>query len=296
MSAARAWVLNLDAENDLACGSRQTPSRVELERIRAWGARLRGTLIPDGDAVLWPDGEAVRAGARAMAWCPTPWALEQLRAAGATSEGAPTREVLRRVNHRAWAAGLGVHLPRARYVNRAEAMREALAEPWPARGWLLKRPLGFAGRGRLHLRALDEALTPRNAQWIDASMTAGGVMLEPMVDRVLDLGLHGFLDRDAGLSRGFLTRQICDARGAWVSSEVFDPRVLVQADLERFEAVFDETAEALVAAGYHGPFNLDAYVYFDDERRLCMQPRSEVNARYSMGWAVGMGRTRPDLE
>ena len=27
-----------------------------------------------------------------------------------------------------------------------------------------------------------------------------------------------------------------------------------------------------------------------------MNPRSEINARYSMGWGVGMGDCRPDLD
>ena len=49
------------------------------------------------------------------------------------------------------------------------------------------------------------------------------------------------------------------------------------------------------AAGYFGPFGVDAYTYRDRlARATCdlLQPRSEVNARYSMGFAL----TRAELE
>jgi hypothetical protein len=54
-------------------------------------------------------------------------------------------------------------------------------------------------------------------------------------------------------------------------------------------------AAALAAAGYFGPFGVDAYRYAA-AGVMAYNPRSEINARYSMGWAVGMGDLRPDLE
>lgn len=48
------------------------------------------------------------------------------------------------------------------------------------------------------------------------------------------------------------------------------------------------------AAGYFGPFNVDAFVWRDGGGAH-LQPRSEVNARYSMGWSARTGATRPDL-
>ena len=47
--------------------------------------------------------------------------------------------------------------------------------------------------------------------------------------------------------------------------------------------------EALAGAGYFGPFGIDAYRYRDRAGALRLQPRSEINARYSMGFAVGLG-------
>jgi hypothetical protein len=44
---------------------------------------------------------------------------------------------------------------------------------------------------------------------------------------------------------------------------------------------------ALRANGYWGPFGIDAYEYRDKHGEGHFQPRSELNARYSMGFAVG---------
>jgi hypothetical protein len=42
---------------------------------------------------------------------------------------------------------------------------------------------------------------------------------------------------------------------------------------------------------YFGPFGVDAYTYRARDGRLGLQPRSEINARYSMGFAAGFKET-----
>lgn len=292
---ARAWVLNLDAEDELSRRSRPTPSRTERARMDAMAAMLRDTLVPQGDAVIWPAGEGAARGALGRAWCPTPWALAQLRAAGAAVPRAPSMEVLRAVNHRAWAASLGLTLPRAAWARDRDDLARVMVDPWPAGGWLLKRPLGYAGRGRLHLRARGELDDPRHAGWIANSFADDGLLVEPYVDRVADLGLHGWISPNGALTLGALTAQVCDARGAWVTTARAAQNTLGDKDMDLLNESVEGTAAALWAAGYHGPFGVDAYVWRDERGGARLQPRSEVNARYSMGWAVGMGALRPDL-
>lgn len=286
----RAWVLNLDAEDELRLGAPRTPSAADRARRTAIAARLRGNLVPDGDLVL-TDGRAD--GCEGRAWCPTPAARARLRAAGATLPDAPPLATLRAVNHRAWAAGLGLALPGARWLPDADVLARHLEAPWPARGWLLKRPLGYAGRGRLHLRTRDELDDPRHAGWIRNALADDGVLAEPFVAITLELGRHGWIGDET--VRGARTRQTCDARGAWVSTSLLEEDLLSRSEIETLDENYEETAAALRAAGYRGPFGVDAYLWEDDAGRRRLQPRGEVNARYGMGWAVGMGSLRPDL-
>lgn len=59
-------------------------------------------------------------------------------------------------------------------------------------------------------------------------------------------------------------------------------------DLEqRLLAEAHRVAAALSAVGYFGPFGVDAYTYEQPGSTVMLQPRSEINARYSMGFAVG---------
>ena len=57
----------------------------------------------------------------------------------------------------------------------------------------------------------------------------------------------------------------------------------------------ERVAGALHAAGYFGPFGIDAYRYADAHGRTRWNPCGELNARYTMGYALGMA-DRPATE
>lgn len=48
---------------------------------------------------------------------------------------------------------------------------------------------------------------------------------------------------------------------------------------------------ALAAQGYFGAFGVDAYRHrlLDGSGRTALNPLSEINARYTMDWALAMG-------
>ncbi len=234
------------------------------------------------------------AGCAGAAWCPTPSALARLAGLGATPPVCPDFSVLRTVNHRRWSASRGLALPGARWVENGADLARAFDAPWPAQGWLLKRAYTFAGRGHLHLRARSELEDPRMEGWIRRALAQGGLLAEPRVTRVLDVARHGWLARDGALTAGALTRAEVDGRGQWVTSVVCEEDRLSGSEIGVFDEVFHDTAAGLRTAGYFGPFGVDGYVWSDEGTRR-LQPRSDVNARYSMGWAVGMGEARPDL-
>lgn len=63
-----------------------------------------------------------------------------------------------------------------------------------------------------------------------------------------------------------------------------------QRDHERepLHAAHAVAARAVTAAGYFGPFSTDAFRYRDDDGKLHFHALSELNARYSMGFFVGL--------
>lgn len=261
--------------------------------MRSRARALRGSLVPEEDIVVFPDREpGDLRGVRGLSWCVTPWAQRVLRGHGATVSHWVSPAVVKRVNHRAWAAGLGLHLAGARFVTTRDELSTVLNGDWPSGGWLFKRALSYAGRGRLHLRCLSEFGRQGHEGWMRRSLLQGGLLVEPYVTRLVDLAMHGWIGEKA-IENGAFTRQVCDDTGAWVSSERWEVETWWKGDFER---VFRETADALRREGYRGAFGVDGYVWRDDDGKEKVQPRSEVNARYSMGWAVGMGDRRPDLD
>jgi hypothetical protein len=284
----RAWVLNLEAEAELEDPARRTPSEATRARITALRGRLGG-LVRDEDLVVddrSPPG--IARGLRGVAWCPTPGALSLLRRAGATPPEAPSRGVLRLVNHRAFCAGLGQTLPGARQASTAAEVEAVILGPSPTGQWLLKRALGFTGRGRLRVAVgpLDEA----SRRWVTASLRRGDALqVEPLVERRGDFAIHGWITASAALTLGEPTTLRCSDDGAWVGSER-DAGELSGAERAALEAEARRVAEALSREGYHGPFNLDAFRWRDPATgTTVLNPRCEINARFSMGWAVGMG-------
>jgi hypothetical protein len=287
MATRFAWVLNLDADLELAEGSRYTPtSRVE-SAMRPHAERLARELLGAGD--VWVDDPAKTesaAGLVGRAFCPTPRALARLRQVGAEPEAHPPFEVLRRVNSRAFAAGLGATLEGALFVTDVDVARAMLARP-PAisQAWRIKPAFGMAGRGQRVVRpgAPNAAVTA----WLRARIGRdGGIQVEPHVLVDVEYAIHGVLSTEgAPLVWGPIVRQRCDTRGAWLATEPIAegdlPRMVASALPEEARRV----ASALHAAGYFGPFGVDAFTYRDRAGRPLFQPRSEINARYSMGMA-----------
>jgi hypothetical protein len=205
---------------------------------------------------------------------------------------APDVAVLRRVNHRRFCADLGQTLPGAQFVASVEELADRVAGDSPSRQWLLKRPFAFAGRGRR--RVAQGPLDPAAMSWIHASLRAGdGLQVEPWVERIADYGLHGFLSREGIATLGEPTRQTCDANGAWQKTALASD--LEPAERKELRASGLLAGRALHEAGYFGPFGVDAYRWRHGTD-VHFNPRSEINARYSMGFAIGMAGRRVDFE
>lgn len=301
MARTSAWFLNFDADEELSSPAGYTPRRAVMERFAGLAEAAAG-LMRSGDIVVpegAPPGFLKNFGNRVgRAFCPTPRALKALARSGAIVLTAPSLELLRAVNHRSFSATLGQTLPGAKFVRTLEELEEVIAGPSPTGKFLAKRPFGFAGRGRRVLDAIRGGRIEDSARaFLEASLRAGeGLQVEPLVERSGDFALHGFVARSGEVSFGAVTRQICDATGAWKGSARAEAGDLSAEERRALEAEAEIAAQNLRAAGYFGPFGIDAFRWIDEKGRPRFNPRCEINARYSMGWPVGMGDQRPDLE
>ena len=285
MATRIAWVLNLDADLELATrGAGYSPKKSVLTAMEPMVARLAAVLLGPNDVLV--DGANAR-GLAGRAFCPTPRALKLLAAAGAIPEPHPPVDVLRRVNSRAFASAMGTTLPSARFVTSLDDARAMLrALPAVGCGWRIKRAFGMTGRGQ---RPVDTgAASDADLAFVRAGLAEGGVQIEPNVAIVDEYAIHGMLDQEGTHRLGVVVKQHCDARGSWLATErISEPTAEERAIAARLAEEAARVAEALRREGYFGPFGIDAYTYRDPSGSVALQPRSEINARYTMGFAFG---------
>jgi hypothetical protein len=272
------WHLNFGADAELSRVDDRAPP---VDAHRAALTRVLAPLIQGGR--LLEDASA-EAATRAVghAWMMTERAATVLTAAGARPMTVPGDQVLRLVNSRAFSQRLGVKLPGSALVASLSELEHVVDSK---RTWVLRREHGFAARGRV---LLDAGLTEGARTWAQRSFAANEVIeCTIWMQRSQDFALHGYVAGER-VWLGEPTEQVCDARGQWQATtrtaalSASEAHVLIEAA--------EEAGAALSRAHYTGPFGIDA---FRHEHGFC--PRCEINARYSMGWAIGMGDLRPDL-
>jgi hypothetical protein len=281
----RLWLFNLDAELELASGNPQTPRRL-AQAFAAVLPHARKLMAP-GDECLndVADAQLRRPALLGCPWCPTPSALKRLSQAGARLAPSPPVEVLRRVSQRSFYLGLGGGAPGARYIRDADDLAVTLRE-MGSRAWLFKKPYGFAGRGQRRVRGEP---TADDRRWLDAALRRGGFVAEPWLDIELEVGMHGCIEPDGRVRLGRICVQQVDAYRAWVSTRLAEPEDVDTVRTQRLQERAASAAEALWTAGYWGPFGIDAYLWRTPSGSLELNPMGELNARYTMGFAVGMG-------
>lgn len=301
--SGRSWYLNFDAEPELERPAGYHGNKRVQEQVRAQGRHFQALVR--GENIFDPEAPPP-AGTPAMPWCPTPSALRVLGAHGLRVPKAPTLETLQRVNHRRFAVDLpsllDEHVLGREYVEPGDDLR------WVGRGvWRLKRPYGFAGKGQ---RVLPERPSDDDWRWIHDSLRQG-FSRERQLTLLAEWSLHGYLDRTTALP-GTLCRQHTDAWGrvrslAPVRSALDATGSSAQEGLpvgeregesrrespaaELLSRVWDTVAGRLSDAGYWGPFGIDLLTFPGPEGRTC-HAVSEVNARFTLGWSLGLGDQR----
>jgi hypothetical protein len=298
---APVWLLNLDAEHELACAGRYTPSRAMVSLVARQRRHLLGGLVAPGDGVL-PDRELTAAerealaGRRGLAWSPTPGALARLRAAGLAVEPAPALAVLRAVNARPFASRVREPLRGASFEKRLApdlATALELVDRPAGFGWLARRSFGAAGRGRLRLRSGRPTAAER--AWLEASLRLGPLVIEPWVEITREYTRSGWVAAGGEVLVAPPCFQETTAQGAWTRTKAAGAGEVPDEDDRRVAEALEHAGRALARAGYFGPFGIDAFRHRDPARpaRSVLNPLSEINARFTMDWTTGMVERAP---
>lgn len=198
--------------------------------------------------------------------------------------------VARTVNDRRFAAALatelGVALPGACVIGSVDELAAHLAAGGagasPTGAWVCKALWTAAGRDRVRRTGdvLDDATRTRLARLLAVH---GALVFEPWMARTLDVGQGGRVSDD-GISLLPPHRGVVDDSGVIRGIVVDDGAGAALEPAER--ALLADTArragQALSAAGYRGPFVVDAFVHEHQGRRT-FHPLCELNARLTFG-------------
>ncbi len=160
---------------------------------------------------------------------------------------------------------------------------------------VVKAIYGSSGRGQIHCRGGPLRTAQRG--WLENILRQQGqVVVEPWLDKVVDLSLHFDVGAEGAAGAGwtrFLTAGRGQYRGAFVGSLTAGLDEEVKRflygdgrDARRLPRLGEQLAEWLAgpmcAAGYRGPVGVDAMVYRDRDR-LRLKPIVEINPRTTMG-------------
>ena len=161
---------------------------------------------------------------------------------------------------------------------------------------VVKAIYGSSGRGQIHCRG-GQLRAEQRGRLENILRQQGQVVVEPWLDKVVDLSLHFDVGAEGAVTVAGWTRFFTDGRGQYRGSFVGSLTAGLDEEVKRFlygdgrdarrlpklgEQLAEWLAEPLHAAGYQGPVGVDAMVYRDRDR-LRLKPIVEINPRTTMG-------------
>lgn len=287
---ATVWILNLDAEFEMAQSKNYAPSTAELRGIERGMAQALRSLPAGSRVATIDDVQAGKyAGCIARAWCATPRVREACESGGVALELACDYSVIREVNSRAFSAQFDQDFPNSEFIHSSSLAVDEVQMKLRSESlnWLLKRAYGVASRGQRRMRGNE--IQPADVTWIQASLRSGGLQVEPYVSIIDEFSLHGMIEREGCFKLGEPCRVEMDGTGHFYAAHLASPAELAVEERARLIASGQRVAEALSERAYFGPFGIDAFRWKDKRGESRFRGLSEINARYTMGWWLGMG-------
>ncbi len=257
------------------------------EALLAWGetrevASLRTRRLP-GRALERPD--------ESLALADLLWRLP-----------ASSPEAAARANHRSFVLPLRERLecslPGTRWIRSPTELERHLrsggASRSPSGRWVVKAGHSAAGRERLIAGgAVPTAAEERHLARLLAEH--GELLFEPWMPRHLDLGVSGLVGT-AGTRLLGIHEQEVDAQGRCRAIRLLPDEQqrarLSEAIATRLDDAARAAGDALHAAGYRGPFGIDAWCHRTGDDASALEPLGEVNARLTLGLLARVLRER----
>ena len=161
---------------------------------------------------------------------------------------------------------------------------------------VVKASYGSSGRGQIHCRG-GQLRAEQRGRLENILRQQGQVVVEPWLDKVVDLSLHFDVGTKGAAAAVGWTRFLTDGRGQYRGSFVGSLTAGLDEEVKRFlygdgrdarrlpklgAQLAEWLAGPLCAAGYQGPVGVDAMVYRDRDR-LRLKPIVEINPRTTMG-------------
>lgn len=265
-------------------------------------AGVQGRLLP---SLEWTEGADLSGISAVEPWGWSPLLLEQVHRAGVPTGMLPDAEALRRIRAgscrcravellatlRSSASAFGREWGQwlcgeSFYCTDEDAVARLLAR-FP--DTLLKASWSGSGKG---LRLGRGGWVPPLTGWCRRVLREqGGVVVEPIYNKVYDLAMEFYSDGQGRVDYRGLSRFVTTPRGTYVGN-----RVAPEAEHVRWLAAFlpaglwqalrDELAARLsrmVGGDYRGPLGVDMMLCRLEGGGLCLHPCVEVNLRRTMG-------------
>ncbi|WP_437229196.1 hypothetical protein SH661x_001305 [Planctomicrobium sp. SH661] len=214
-------------------------------------------------------------------WTPS---VRKLAATLKIATTAPDQEVVWRVNSRDFAFGicqeLGEILSGEGIARTLEQAVELIQQNLNAgRAWIVKPLQGQAGRGQL--RGSDFPTDKQLATVRRLIERQAGVHIEPLLDRVCEIGVQWEIPATGEPQLLGLTELLSDSRGVYAGSRM-NPVVISGSARETLLNTQLKIVTSLQQEGYFGPVGIDSMLY-REENEIRLRPVQDVNARWTMG-------------
>ena len=276
---------NLDFEYSLIHGEGWTAPRRLGEQMKRWEGILR--LIPEKESA---------SGSPPTSSSPLCWGVDARVVARWPDQDWPQVEVVRWLNDKrtgtAFNLAQGLALPGEGVIESVEGLRvHVLAHKRHA--WVLKHPLGVAGRGLRFGRAGE--LSEEDMSWAGRQLgQGGGLVFEPRVVELKEHSLHFEITPERIVYHG-VCQILSDTDGTYRGQRVDPQDAQMEALGRRWQKVLAPLLFEAQQRGYWGPLSTDGYLGRLGEK-WWERPLSEVNARHTFGrLALCLGRWRPGM-